>query len=893
MSENKKQEKSQQPHTSFYLVDIGITKIKSHFHPISIQDSNLIDRNKAKADKRTPSTIFCEPGYNQVLVRITHGTCTNSISTILDQLKEDGLNPSAQKLSNAAAYLWLTRWLFTRCERVDTSITLEDFRTKHWDSDGEILNEVYDIYFDHACSPDSYYIAKGISRYPVPNPSSPQEESIAKLAKHLKQTGILSTQDIAEIQIIIPTYGKQEYTLNCIASILKDLFLNRNFFAKKNSVRIVVTDDAPQIQKEASSKAIITLAQSDFIVFRKNLRNLGFLSNCNAAIRDYGKDSQYVVLLNNDVVVLPGWLQSLIETFDDEPNAGIVGSKLLYPNGTLQEAGGIVWSDASAWNFGRGSKQPFSAPFSYAREVDYISGASIAIRLRAWKDCNGFDESYAPAYYEDTDLAFNARARGYRVIYQPKSQVIHYEGISHGTDTETGIKSYQKVNKKKFFAKWEHSLKLNHYPNGENIWAALHRNNLGSVLVVEDLLLTPTADAGSLFMMNNCLALQALGYIVSYIPANNFCFMSDKARMMGSRGIEIIAFPEISNINQLNNIKGYTPVEYVKEFDLVILARPSNGLKHEMIRTAFPKAKIAYYTHDLHFRRLQREALSLKNGIPREDLLKESERMKSIESMIFKKVDLVLHVSKDEEFFAQDLINHRSCTISPIVALANGAKRSRNKDCNELVFIGGFNHKPNSDGLGWFLDKIYPKLHLSHADAKFHIVGKGLPRDIMSKLPDGSIYHGYVETLEDILPAGGIGIAPLRYGAGVKGKILTYMAHGMPVITTAIGAEGIIDEQSKCESVIIANTADEFAKACNSLISLSAAEYEALSKSALEFYAEYYGGEKVISDWKKALDMLNLRSNSQCTAFCPYGHKSSDITYDALNSFTHYSNPLA
>ena len=102
---------------------------------------------------------------------------------------------------------------------------------------------------------------------------------------------------------------------------------------------------------------------------------------------------------------------------EKEKNAGIVGSKLIYPDGTLQEAGGIIYSDASGCNYGR-NDNPNALWYNYTKEVDYISGASIMLKKELWDELGGFDEYFAPAYYEDTDLAFRIRyEKGFKVIY--------------------------------------------------------------------------------------------------------------------------------------------------------------------------------------------------------------------------------------------------------------------------------------------------------------------------------------------------------------------------------------------------------------------------------------------------------------------------------------------
>ena len=130
-----------------------------------------------------------------------------------------------------------------------------------------------------------------------------------------------------------------------------------------------------------------------------------------------------------------------------QPQAGLVGSQLLYPDGRLQEAGGIVFNDASGWNYGR-LEAPEAPEYQHLREATYISGASIMIPKSLFEDLGCFDQRYKPAYYEDTDLAFAVRKAGFKVFYQPLSRLIHFEGISSGTDLSSGTKKFQVINQK-------------------------------------------------------------------------------------------------------------------------------------------------------------------------------------------------------------------------------------------------------------------------------------------------------------------------------------------------------------------------------------------------------------------------------------------------------------
>ena len=190
----------------------------------------------------------------------------------------------------------------------------------------------------------------------------------------------------------------------------------------------------------------------------RNQTNQGFLRNCNQAAK--AARGKYIMFLNNDTKVTEGWLSSLVKLIESDPSIGMVGSKLVYPDGRLQEAGGILWSDGSGWNYGR-LDDPDKAEYNYVKDVDYISGAAILLSVQLWKQIGGFDERFAPAYCEDSDLAFEVRKAGYRVVYQPLSKVIHFEGVSNGTDVNgTGLKRYQVENSKKLREKWRMSLSV-------------------------------------------------------------------------------------------------------------------------------------------------------------------------------------------------------------------------------------------------------------------------------------------------------------------------------------------------------------------------------------------------------------------------------------------------
>lgn len=261
------------------------------------------------------------------------------------------------------------------------------------------------------------------------------------------------------VSIVIPVYNKVLYTDNCLRSVQQ--------CDSEISKEIIV------INNNSSDETETLLAQlTGAVKVVNNADNKGFVGACRQ-----GADlatGEFILFLNNDTQVLPDWLNSLVRVMDADAQVGIVGSKLIYPDGRLQEAGGIIFSDASGCNYGR-EQDPTLSYFNISRAVDYCSGASLMICRHLWEQLGGFDQRYAPAYYEDTDLCFAAREAGYKVWYCHESEVIHHEGITAGTDINSGYKAYQAINREKFIAKWLAVLTAKHCPPGTDADVAIRR----------------------------------------------------------------------------------------------------------------------------------------------------------------------------------------------------------------------------------------------------------------------------------------------------------------------------------------------------------------------------------------------------------------------------------
>src|SRR5205823_12474064 len=176
----------------------------------------------------------------------------------------------------------------------------------------------------------------------------------------------------------------------------------------------------------------------------------------------------------------------------------------------------------------------------------------------------GFNEKYAPAYYEDTDLAFKVRQAGYKVLYQPLSEVIHYEGATGGTDLATGTKKYQDINRSTFAETWAAEL-VKKPASGDAAFLRQAPAGGKNIFVIDHHVPTPDRDSGSLRMFQLLKLLHALGHRVTFIP-DNLATAQPYAGELQKRGIEFLYHP------YLKRVRDYL-ISHGSEFDVVVLSR--------------------------------------------------------------------------------------------------------------------------------------------------------------------------------------------------------------------------------------------------------------------------------------------------------------------------------
>jgi len=637
-----------------------------------------------------------------------------------------------------------------------------------------------------------------------------------------------------DVSIVVPVHNKFPVTYYCLVALL--------FAYNKASFEVVLVDDG------STDETLDILELVDGMQLLRNETSQGFIRSCNrGASVAKGK---YIVMLNNDTEPTVHWLDELIFAFEQFDQVGLAGAKLLYPDGKLQEAGGIVWSSGNPWNYGRGGN-PHEPRFSYTRQADYLSGAAIMLPTALWNEIGGFSEEYCPAYFEDTDLAFKVRAAGYKTLFVPLSVVYHFEGVSSGTSVTSGTKRYQEINRPKFKKKWIHDCRFNG-EEGKNVDLNKDRGISYRALVIDYQTPRPDIDAGSYAAIQEMRLLQSLGFKVTFVP-ENLAYMGQYTESLQRLGIEIVYAPFEYSMPSFLEKRG-------EEFDIVYITRYYVAKNHlPWIRQYAPQAKVLFCNADLHFLRELREAIEQND----QDLMNRACLIREEELGIMRKVDVALSYNPIEHavVLSHNLNSTKITTCPWVVDIKNTVASFESRA--DIAFLGGFGHPPNKAAVLYFINHVMPILRYQLPEAKFRIYGSGITEELEKLAADDVIIEGYIENVADIYDTCRVFVAPLLTGAGIKGKVIDSLAHGTPSVLSVIAAEGTPLRHGL--EVMIAETAQEWADAVT-LLYTDQVVWENMSKASQSFAAQHYSFENGRKLMLKALQVGDVFASTNNTA---------------------------
>ncbi len=656
---------------------------------------------------------------------------------------------------------------------------------------------------------------------------------------------VLPLSEAPLASIVIPVHNHYAITRRCLAALA--------YAPTRVPFEVIVVDDG---STDGSSEALAQEAPGVRVVRHDYAR--GFNQSCcsGAAIAR----GTYVVLLNNDTEPCAWWLDELLWPFDHWPGTGMVGAQLVTAEGRLQEAGGIVWGNGEPWNYGRNGN-PANPRYRYGREVDYVSGAALAIPRQLWIDVKGFSPEFSPAYYEDTDLAFKVRAEGRSVRYAPLARVIHHEGISNGADTKAaeGLKRYQVINEPLFRQKWAAAFDGPQEPNLREAELIKDRGIIGRALFLDHDTPRADRDAGSHAALVEMDLVQSLGWKITFLPAN-LAWLGSYSDDLQRLGIELIHAPFVLSLEQFLRERG-------SEFELIYITRYAIATTAlPLIERYAPQAKLLFCNADLHhLRELRALRAAGLSGEPAERALAHVREVQRQEIEVMNRVHLTFSYSEVERAVIEvQSFGAASTAACPWVVEAPDAPAPL-EERSGLAFLGSYGHTPNREAVAGFLEDTWGRIHEQRPDLRLHLYGSGLPPDLgetWRQIP-GVMVEGWVADLASVYNCHRVFIAPLRSGAGLKGKVAAAAAHGIPQVLSPLAAEATGLRHG--QEILIAQSPEEWLQAVLQLCG-DDDQWQQLSAASHRYALNTWSRSRGLVLMRQALERLGLPT--QATSSC-------------------------
>lgn len=647
--------------------------------------------------------------------------------------------------------------------------------------------------------------------------------------------------EAVDVSVIIPVFNQWELTRGCLNSILEVCA------ADEIRYEIILADDG------STDETIHAAEHYPGLRVVKTPRNVGFLRNCNNAARH--ARGKHILLLNNDTVVLPGWMSALYQLMEQDESAAIVGSKLLYPDGTIQEAGGVLWDDATAHNFGRG-KPRTAAECNYVREVDYLSGASVLVRKTFWDRVGGFDERYETAYCEDSDLAMSARAGGKRVVYEPRSEVVHFENQTYAEQAPTHNSALQQRNIARLREKWRKVLTTQHRSVGSPYHlgvstaerspspSARVRRGRGrlNVLYFSPFPSHPGNHGNQATIRNFGRLFQSMGHKVHFALLQSDLFSPDDVEDMREYWDALDVLP-----NKIPMLADGNPIRFDGWYEEGLGERIACLCARYDIDVVFCsyvfQSKLLEFVPahvlkviDTHDKMGNRYEMLRANGQPLEFFSCTPEQ----EGAYLRRADIVVARREEEARYFDSVTGRTTAIVIPHLEDPHFAPRAFSGLHNVGIVAS-----PNRINLGAVRECLAAiDRRLRSEDCPFTLNVAGHVEEMVPGLPsrEAEVFgrpwvrmRGFVPDIAGFYAEMDLIVSPATMGTGINVKTVQAMAFGMPLLTTVVGSRGIVTGDPLHSHVDLDALAD-------SLLALTSRpdELERLAALSRTWYTSFY-----------------------------------------------------
>ena len=642
------------------------------------------------------------------------------------------------------------------------------------------------------------------------SPVPPSDKETVRNNAELELTAFLdSTSTLAlpvsehpRVSVLLVLFNQAGLTLGCLKS-LSDIS-NVDF-------ETIIVDNASTDR----TRALLSRVTGATVIHSAD--NEGFLLAVNRAAGESRGD--FLLLLNNDAVVLPGSLLAAVARMDSTPEAGAVGGPIHLWDGKLQEASSIIWRDGSCLGYGRGD-DPTAPTYDFVRHVDYCSGAFLLLRRTLFEALGRFDVDYAPAYYEESDFCVRLWEQGHPVIYDPAARIRHFEFASAGPRSDQAI-ALQARNRERFAAKHPAFLSGPYEASPAAILFARQRLAKGKqrILFIDDRAPCPDLGGGFPRAREFVTALAMAGHFVTHYPLQFPHDPKEKARAALPDTVEIMhGYGVVGLKGFLAERRGY--------YDRMIVSRPHNMIAINTIYAEHPEwfagTTIVY----------DAEALFSLRDIAKAAVFGDEIAPNAQEKMIRDELEIARHAGRIVTVSQAEAAHYRRHGQALVHVLGHSQHLRKTGpdfgDRHGYLFVGAIqaDDSPNGDSLIWFLREVWPIIE-THGNSHLDVVGLCESPEVRRLATSNVRLHGQVESVIPFYDAARVFIVPTRFAAGIPHKAHEAAAHGIPMVVAPL----IATQLGWDDEVGIGSEASAFAEGCITLHS-DAALWTAKRKAA-------------------------------------------------------------